>query len=149
MINTWEEYAYFGLLFSCFIFAILTADRRIHIGSITVLTAWTASILVREFLDIVPWILSEVIINLAVFYVFLQLHFKQNDEEREPLWPLVVMGLEALIFCSHLAYWIYGYSQYVVTVNIFFGFEVLTIIFISILRIIDRFFVRAVRKSRH
>ena len=141
VLNSWEEYVFLGLFLSCFALAFLTRDDRIHVGTITLLGSWVASMLMKHYVPMVPYIVGEVGINLTVLYIFMQLHFKREGEEREPYWPLAVMALEALIFCSHLAYWFYGFQQYAFTVNVFFGLELVVVIAIAAIRVMERFFL--------
>ncbi|MCI5046800.1 MAG: hypothetical protein MRY59_04805 [Aquisalinus sp.] len=143
MLDSWEEYTFLVMMLSAFGLAALTKDSRLHIGVLTLLAAWFVSIVFVNLVEFIPTLLVWVIVNFAVMYVFLQLHFRREGEDREPLWPVAIMGLEFFIFVSHISAWLFGWAYYVIVINTLFGLELLIIIFISILRIIERFFVRA------
>ncbi len=139
MLDTWQDFTFLGLVSAALVLATFALDWRVRAGCVTLLGAWVASQLLSA-LAIFPWIASEIAINIVVFYVFLQLHFRREGEEREPLWPLFVMFMEFLIFSSHIGYWFFGLVYYATTVNVLFGAELLCLIFIGIWRVKSRFF---------
>ncbi|WP_306252944.1 hypothetical protein [Parvularcula sp. IMCC14364] len=148
MLDSWEEYTFLAMLLTVFALASLTRDSRLHVGVLTLLAGWFVSIVSVNLVAFVPTLLVWVIVNIVVMYVFLQLHYRREDEEREPMWPIAIIGLEFFILISHVTAWFFGWAYYVIAINILFGLEILIIGFICLLRIYDRFFVRAAHKSR-
>ena len=84
MLDSWEEYTFLAMLLTVFALASLTRDSRLHVGVLTLLAGWFVSIVSVNLVAFVPTLLVWVIVNIVVMYVFLQLHYRREDEEREP-----------------------------------------------------------------
>ena len=138
MLDSWQHFVFLGLVSTALLLAFFAVDWRVRAGAVTLLASWVISQLMSA-LAILPWIASEITINIVVFYIFLQLHFRREEEEREPLWPFFVMALEFFIFCSHMAYWFFGVDFYSTTVNVLFGSELVVVIVVALMRIKERF----------
>lgn len=116
----------------------LSHDWRIRTGSITMVTAWVGSIVHdRIFIGLVPDIAFEGIANLAVFYIFLQLHFRQDDEIEEPIWPALIVVLEVLIFGCTI-FRLFGSANYTLAVDVLFGTEMAIILLIGAAEVFSR-----------
>ena len=139
MLNTWEEYTFLVLVLSAFALAIASGDNRVRIGAVTLLGAWVLSEILLHFVLFIPYVVSFIGVNIAVFYVFLQLHFWADGEESGPVWPVFIMGLEFLIFLSHLAFFFGGWMYYMASLNILFGLELLFMIGIGLMKTVERF----------
>ncbi len=113
MLKNWEEYTFLALTIISLLLSFLAKAWRLRVGVFTLLSVWVYGQISSYFIRYLPlYMPSEIMVNFIVFYVFIQLHFKREGEDHEPMWPLAILLIEVVIFFSHIVYWVEGFKIY-------------------------------------
>lgn len=128
MFKTFITVVFLALMVTLVISASLVRDRRIHIAVLAIIFSWVTSNVIHMIIADYSPLLVEIIINIALIYIFFQLHFWPEGENSGPVWPVYMMVFELCIFLSHMTRLTMSPTYYVILINILFGVEVLFMI---------------------
>ncbi|GGC96663.1 hypothetical protein [Aquisalinus flavus] len=128
MFKTFITVVFLVLMVTLIVSAWLVKDRRIHIGVLAIVFSWVTSNVIHMIISDYSPLLVEIIINIALIYIFFQLHFWPEGENSGPVWPVYMMVFELCIFLSHMTRITMSPTYYVILINILFGVEVLFMI---------------------
>lgn len=123
MYWSWASTIFAILSVCCVAAAWLVRDRRIHVATFVLVGTWVLAWFGRFFFWRHTPVMVELFLNVALFYIFMQLHFWRIDEKNGPVWPVFLMGCELFIFLSHITKFTFGQVHYVGIINFLFALE--------------------------